>query len=410
MHRQKFIPVFLILGVTALSYQNCAKIEGSHKFVSSEHSSQLPDSTTSPPPSDNPASKEAYIIENWHDNFPKGVVAADCMRNPQFNLCIIGKDPVTANGGPFSPAWTNLSTTVATEEKIMKIGLRVPTDVKLANDHYYMATTSLSPQAKLTPEQDWKHSYKVEGHQLSKIQVWYWINRQRTYMTERTGKFYYSGLKTAIYAFKSVKDNAYFDGSNGSLNLGYRQTNSGGTIDLGLDVPVLAHEAGHGNLYAANPRATGGMGNCRTKDGCYGGIHEGAGDVHAFILFANESAAMGKYFFNSNSGMRDPASLKLRGVTAQTLFQRRQGEVHDMGEAYASLWYEVWNKYRSLKKEKQIETLFTEHLATLGGDDTFTSAIASVQTLVKTLYPTDAEAIVQDFKTELTRLNITLPK
>ena len=50
-------------------------------------------------------------------------------------------------------------------------------------------------------------------------------------------------------------------------------------------------------------------------------------------------------------------------------WRRAAGEVHDMGALYASIWWEIYNREDTSKKD--IATLFTEHLPLASNDDTF---------------------------------------
>ena len=325
------------------------------------------------------------------------------MSNPDYNICLIYKDPVSANGAAFSPVLTPGTSSATIEQKIMTIGLKVPTQGPLRNSSYVIVDP-----VKATPNGgSWKFPYKGDtNHFVAQIQAFYWLNRQLTYMKERTGKFYYENKGCQVTAYDSgTKDNAYYNGTE--IVLGYR-TSGSSTVNVGLDAAVIAHEAGHGNLDKAL-RSRGSYSKCSTKNGCIGGIHEGQGDAHSFILFPDKGSPLGNYFVNSINGLRDPASIKKRGITAQQLFDRRGGEVHDMGEVYGSIWWEVWDKHYKAQTNKDIEIIFTNHLGGMDGADTFSTALEVIREMAKQVAPQRATQIIADFETEYTRLGVTIP-
>ncbi len=341
-------------------------------------------------------------ITSWSSPFPAGRHDPNCMTNAEYNICLIAKDPVSANGSAFSPTLTPGTSTAAIEERIMTIGLRVPTQGPLSNGSYIIVDP-----IKATPYGgSWKFPYKGDtNHYVAQIQAFYWLNRQATFMKEQTGKFYYENQGCRVTAYDSgTRDNAYYNGTE--IVLGYRSA-GGGTVNIGLDAAVIAHEAGHGNFDRAL-RGKGSFSNCRTKDGCIGGIHEGQSDVHSFILFPDKGSTLGNYFMNSVKGLRDPAAIKRDGISALALFNRRNGEVHDMGEAYASIWWEVWDKHYKAQTNRDLEIIFTNHLGGMDDSDTFSTALEVIREMARQIFPEKAPQIIADFETEYSRMGVTI--
>jgi hypothetical protein len=130
--------------------------------------------------------------------------------------------------------------------------------------------------------------------------------------------------------------------------------------------------------------------------------------VHAFILFP-DSSVIGEHFINHRDGLRSAAQIRSDNVSAQELFDRRSGEVHDMGEAYSSIWWEVWSQYKLHGKERLIETIFTNHLAGLGTSDNFTTALDVIRTMNQQISEGDAPGIESAFDAEYTRMGIAKP-
>ena len=341
-------------------------------------------------------------VENWNDPIPAGMDAANCLENDEYNVCLIYKNPVFANGAPFSPALTTSNVTPADEAKIMTYGLVIPETSNLRSNHFRI----VSPGALAEAEDGmWKFSYLEDpDHRLAQIQSFYWLNRQVSFFRERAGKFYWDDKRAPVIVYDSgTKDNAFFDGTG--ITLGYREASTG-RFDVALDVTITVHEAGHGNIFEAT-RGAGITRNCPSRNGCMGAIHEGGGDIHAFMMFP-ENGVMGEYFVNNMNGLRAPDQVKPDNRTAAYFFNLRGGEIHDMGNVYASIWYEVWNQARGEKLDKEVETLFIEHLSGLNTNDTFTSALEVVESIAAQV-TSNASTHTGRFRTEYQRMGVNTP-
>lgn len=361
------------------------------------------------PPTEEEEEEPVPTVNSWNDaEFPAGIEDEDCMDSDKYNACLIYKNPVFAKGSRFSPTLTKESSNASIEKKIMTYGINLPLDKNLQNNHFVIVSDFSRPDPTQNND-SWKFPLQNDAsHFVTQLNVFYWLNRQVSFMKEYTGAFFYKNKKSKIYAYDpSVKSNASFIGSG--IKLGYLQLSSSHKKgDVGLDLSVVSHEAGHGNLYFASNGA-GVSSKCPNKNGCFGAIHEGQADVHSFLLFP-ETPVLGEYFMNSMHGLRNPASIKEDNISAQELYNHRNGEIHDMGEAYASIWWEVYNRAQTKLLKQKIAEVFTDHLLTLDSNDNFTSAYSMIEILVKQKFSSQNENLVMGFFTEeYNRLGIDLP-
>ncbi|KAH9255876.1 hypothetical protein BASA81_006050 [Batrachochytrium salamandrivorans] len=146
-------------------------------------------------------------------------------------------------------------------------------------------------------------------------------------------------------------DNADFftpaDGQPGEMNM-YRFTDITPNRSGGLDNGIVIHEYGHG----ISNRLTGGSatGGCLSTAES-GGMGEGWSDIMAMIVLAKSSdtattkVAIGAYVANNAAGIRShpyTTDMRVNPLTYGDL--KTLDEVHDVGEVWASLLWEVyWN-------------------------------------------------------------------
>ncbi|MCB0364458.1 MAG: M36 family metallopeptidase [Bdellovibrionaceae bacterium] len=368
-------------------------------MLSSAQGPTAPVPIVEPPPEEPPPPAVPEIL-NWDDPVPAGVQAADCLENDLYNVCLVYKNPVFANGGSFSPRLTISNAKAADEAKIMQYGLKIPEDTTLSNKNFRI----VAPRSLAKAENgSWKFPFAGDADQkLAQIQSFYWLNRQVSHFQERAGKFYWADTRAPVVVYQSqLSNNAYFDGRG--ITLGYSGSSSGRSL-LAMDVTVAVHEAGHGNIAAAT-RGAGVGGNCASKNGCLGAIHEGGGDIHAFMIFG-EVGIIGEYFVNSLDGLRAPGNAKERNLTARDYYQRAGGEIHDMGNVYASIWWEVYANAKAAGIEKDVEGLFIDHLSGLDARDTFTSAFEVIEAMAN---QSGREKFVDQFRQEYQRMEVDLP-
>lgn len=359
-------------------------------------------------------------VPSWYSPFPQPAVKPDCYTNPDFNLCLAMKDPVSTFGQGFQPVFAAGSALPEHEAAVFTYGAKVPVSDSLSNSHFYISVPA-EKRVRPTENGDYKYSLRTDTNgYLGQLHAWYWLNRQLTLMTRRTGKFYYSRRGAPIRVGSSeARDNAFFSGVDMSITLGdtgFGMMGPGPRGDLALDATVVTHEAGHGNLFVASNGqgtsalkeiCTNGVCRCVSERGCWGAIHEGMADFHALILFPSQSAAIGSYYRNSTLGLRNMDAI-LSYNTAPNLFMQvlPHGEIHTLGQAYGAIWYGVWKKWKAAGNERSIEVLFTEHLAGLSGQDDFLTAYNTIVAIARNIYPKSADMIAQDFATQYRALGL----
>lgn len=412
--------IVAILFALLLSYQNCGGFSPIASGGRNTGFSLTPPSPTPEPtatPSEGPPK-----LNSWTDPFPAPEKAADCMTNSKYNICLVGKDPVSTYGQSFNPLFTRQTATTAQENATFVYGALVPTTA-FQNTNYQIVIATANKVVPTT-NNDWKYRYNGDTKAyIAQISAWYWLNRQLSMMASRSGKFWNSGKNTKVNVRDTtITNNAYFDDLNNSINFGVTTFGIGGntnTGDLALDTGVITHEAGHANFSVANNGAQSSSAKetcntsscfCTSVNGCLGAIHEGQADFHALILFPDNGGAMGAYFFNNLQGLRNVDTVRATR-TAQTLYTGTSpnGEIHNVGQAYTAIWYGVWKKHKSMGDEKDIETLFTQHLAGLNGADDFVTAFNTISALAGTLFPAKAAQFRADFRAEYTAMGLTVP-
>lgn len=418
--------------LTTLAFQNCSDPGFQPAYFTSLASSLPPSPLATPTPTPSPTATPNPELKTWDDPFPAGLeTSGNCLDDSTYNLCIADRDPVTANGAAFAPnPFTTTNATSAQERHVFRWGLKVPTTTP-SNRHYFLKPDNGLKVVSLTTNNNWKWPYLNDtNHYVSQLHMFYWINRERQYFIERVGHFYYDydtvGAKIALHAYNStIQDNAYFSRQDYSINFGYASFPGGFKADFALDATVLAHEAGHGDFFFGNNGGSidnvttcrddlGGNCFCPTKNGCMGAIDEGQADTHAFILFKGE-ASLGRYATNDLIGIRNAAD-DYRSQTAQSLFDMLpapnfpKGEIHNMGEVYSGIWYGFWKEYKDMGQEKDVEVLFSEHLTTLAGNETFLTAFTAINTTAHQIFDkAKADAMIASLRAKYVKMGLNPP-
>ncbi len=410
-----FVAATLIL----IFFQNCGPagfepVDGLNLGL--QQQLDLPSEEPTPDPTPLEVAEEYATLDSFNDAFPAGDFVDDCLTDDNYNACLVYKDPVSANNGPFAVPLNRANSTPQVELRIFNYGINLPEDGQLTNAHY----TIVNPTGTVTEAKadgSWKYSFAGDtNHDVGQINAFYWLNRQITYMKERTGRFYAENRDITVFAYDDINANAYWSFVDQEIHMGYAPDDPDG--DLSVDVSVLAHEAGHGNVYWGTRQQVRGSelcqaGNpnsgpcCPDADGCYDAMNEAIGDIHSFILFNDLPPAIGLYFFNDTDGLRDPAIVQDNNLTAQQVADAAGRRIHNTGLTYSSVWYEIWAKYKAQGNEKVIEEIFTEHIAALDANDNFTSAFDIIETVTPVVDPVNAAQIIQDFQAEYDRLVIT---
>ncbi|KAI9349134.1 Fungalysin metallopeptidase-domain-containing protein [Obelidium mucronatum] len=134
------------------------------------------------------------------------------------------------------------------------------------------------------------------------------------------------------------------DGYPGKMRM-YVFTYASPNRDGALENDIVIHETGHG----LSTRLTGGAANANCLQSMIsGGLGEGWSDIVGYILslpHRNSDYAMGYWALNNKNGIRRyPYSTSLQRNPHVYSTLNRLNEVHDIGEVWAAMLYEVmWN-------------------------------------------------------------------
>lgn len=380
-----------VLLVFLLQYQNCANATLPALNTFGKFNSLLP-----PPP-------------------PEAVLNYTCMTDSQYNACVFLKNPVAEKRSPFSPA-TTYSTDLS-QYQIYAVNLKTPDPTALKNSSIKVLAGA---GGAITPVNGaWKFVYANDSaHRVGQVMAYYWLNYQIDYMKSRVGNFYAEGKNIEVNAFDStISNNAQWDQSSNNIRMGV--FNIAGQSEAALSADIYAHEMGHANQSYANPNfmnwstSTHKMCNsnvcCTTVGGCAGGIAEGQADYHSFITFGT-TAAIGEQVVNSTSGIsqcgiarRAAANVNLLMSQAFNACSGLAGEVHAMGNVYASIW---WQLRDGAANPLEIDQLFNEHLKVIGGSDTYVTAVPKILAIDASVF---GGKYNQSIKTEFSRRGITTP-
>ncbi|KAH9273255.1 hypothetical protein BASA83_004545 [Batrachochytrium salamandrivorans] len=170
------------------------------------------------------------------------------------------------------------------------------------------------------------------------------------FQTNNSGKGGEGGDAVVVNVLNSSDtDNADFttppDGQSGVMNM-YRFETATPNRTPGFDNSIILHEYAHG----ISDRLTGGpatSGCLNTKEA--GGMSEGWSDIIAMIVLAKKSDTattqipIGAYAENNAAGSRShpyTTDMKVNPLTYGSL--RSRAEVHDVGEVWASMLWEVY--------------------------------------------------------------------
>ena len=279
---------------------------------------------------------------------------------------------------------------------------------------------------------------------VEQVMAYYYLMYQKEWMELNTGQWYASGKNISV-DFSSVSLDGYgwLEDKN-KIALPMRER-----LYYNVDIPgalhafSIVHEAAHANFYHSNLSREGSKDEthlrcghsrngmcCTILDGCLRAINEGQADFNGFMLFPdapkevltfpiegfmNRESLRAKNesilspFFNDLGNCHILRGLGVNGnLTSETAFNCGQwrsasgiGETHDMGALYASIWWEIYNREDTSKKD--IATLFTEHLSLASNDDTFRTIAGKIINRTQELFDREKAnhytcVISQEFK------------
>ncbi len=220
----------------------------------------------------------------------------------------------------------------------------------------------------------------------------------------------YGYFRNGTAASALIYNNAYFvPRPNGDfIAIGYAAGSKDAPgHELGLNAEVSIHEFGHANFYYARNKQpiTNGSSRSGTTDycpdvmGCLDGLDEGQADFHALMIFS-DSPSIGDLFI-PNQSLRDVR--KLQGKTVQDLYNQSaqttstgavvKGEIHEVGNIYASL---LWETYSDSRLDKRaFEATFLLHLQSLSSSSNFLTARAKLIAIDQQFFHGRNSAIIE---------------
>lgn len=296
------------------------------------------------------------------------VVSPDCLSDQQYDACIFFKNPVAHVKRSFTSKITYGDD--LDEHQTYAVNITGRTDPSYLKNLSIDVFATSGIKAKISSASKWKASYKDDFgvHKLVQVLSYYWANEQIKFMKSKGGAFYAENKNIKIDAFNnSVKNNAYWNGSQVVLG-------NFGSQEIALSSEVLLHELGHANLdFATNRQIRLTSKYCATKMGCIGAIHEGQGDIHAFLFFSGDSK-MSQTITNTLDGWknRNPANYVSKNLDYFFNTHSGGGEIHGMGTAYATILWQIMTDSSMIRDD--FAKMFSMHLPRLTNSSNFSSA------------------------------------
>lgn len=326
-------------------------------------------------------------------------VDPSCMSNSAYNACLFIKNPVASRGQAFQAAGSANQLLSLQTFGVRLTGL-LPTG-KLENGTFTIETTGTSPVS--TTSLDLKASADLDGgRRYAQVATYYWLNRAQEYLTPRTGIFPAGGKAIKVYV-----DDTLTGWSSRTNTIHLRSQDNGNQMAWGPEIAL--HYLGLANLHHASGEAinrinaqthrdcgTKGSGCCATASGCARAIASGVGDYFAALIFP-QRPIIGETWANNPNGIvtcgvdRNLATAGARTATAAfgaCTPQGTAGDVSVMGTVYASIWWEARKAANAAAPgaDKDIDTLFMQHLSLLTGDDDFKTAIQKIASVDQRLF------------------------
>ncbi len=335
-----------------------------------------------------------------------------CFDNTQVNACLIFKNHITANNGPiysstsFSSDLTDFQTFEVNIEGTDSSGYLQNSDVKI--------NITDGQRIKRTNNGDWKYTYKNnDSHRaLAQTTSYYVINTTIQYLIARGGNPT-QNLQLPVDALDmSVENNAYFNLATESIRIGYAHFTDF-QQELALSTEVVIHEYGHAAMLKASGGATKYFNTntnkrcisessdlcCANANGCSVAIDEGAADVLAVFMYP-DNPGIGNVLSNDIEGLSqlgvsrnvdsEMSLTKQQAFNAPGAFNSAysdyNGEIHVMGVVYSSAWRLTWLSAKDAGLSREIEEIFLEHLSSMTGNDTFSTALDKILTIDRAFY------------------------
>lgn len=317
-------------------------------------------------------------------------IDSSCMVSPDYDACLFNKNPVYHSGRTMS------GTAKSQIEPYQNLGVKligVGAAGTLDNSDFWVGTlnsprisTANSGQLKVRVSQ-------ATGTEIEQLMTYYYFNSAFAYWASR------GGLAARQKGLKVIVDDRVtgFRKENNQIHLARLP----GQWPAALDASQSLYLLGTANLYHASGGeifrmasgdaahvscGTDAKGCCATANGCSRALVSGLSSYFVAAMFPS-GPAIGELAANRLKGLRvcnvvDRDLSGAAGLTKALSYSActaRRGDVHVMGNLYASVFWEV--RKRMVNDQIAVDRLYLEHLTQLNGDDTFVTAKAKLLSL-----------------------------
>lgn len=332
---------------------------------------------------------------------PTDKLDSECMNSPSYDACLFKKNPVAQQDKTYgtSPTANEILKLQVYGVKLTQLGPEKP----LENESIQVSTASGQTAPMGT-------SFKIAvnsdpDHLVDQLMAFYWLNRTIQYISPRTGVFYAQGKRIRVVVddtlagWSSITNSIHLKSSddgnhmawNGDLLIYFLGL---ANIHYATQGKIMDYGSGSSNKHriCGNGIANG---CCKTSQGCAKAIASGAADYLSAVMFPQQTA-LGETWSNDIDGVsvcgisRNVA--KNKQLTAEAAFgacsssaEDKEGEVHNLGSVYASIWWEVRTQVDD-SESADIDRLYTNHLPLLTGQDDFSTAFSKIQSLDQKLF------------------------
>lgn len=328
---------------------------------------------------------------------------ANCVNSNSYDSCIFKKNPVSQKADILNHEEQESDfQSELTELQVYGIKLSGLTSSsylqnnsfsvwKYSDDRLSLVTDNL----KVTISSDTEHV-------IEQVMTYYWAERALKFIEEQTSYNYLQDKSIKIFV------NSPRSGWVPASQSIYLKSETG-RVSMALNADLLIHYLGLAQIYHATEGRilamtknrhqycrSSALGCCQSKTGCAAALMSAVGDYFAALLFPQQTG-LGEAWLNRMDGLgfcsqtrnlRELSQLNLSSAFSACAAEDGAGEVHTLGSAYASLWWEVRRRaYESDQhSEVEVDQIFMQHLPLLDGDDDFASALDHALNIDKTQF------------------------
>lgn len=316
------------------------------------------------------------------------------------SACLIWKNPVAANEAPLSSQLSVQSNLGSLQTlSVQLVGLN---NADFLENSSIRIVPAVGARARRLGDGSFRFAYSNcvdeescaadNNHKLGQVSTYFWLTLLKLTMIKRTGVFYAAGKNFSVNTYEPGLANAYFSPDQRTIALGAANPYTmRDTFEFSLSAEVAAHEYGHANVFAAAGRYlspssqthTRNFSACSSYKGCYQALNEGLADYHALMLFP-ERATIGESIVNNERGLYGRNTESNRNLRLSDAFSSSNGEIHLLGGVLTSMLWEV--RMDAGSDPHEVDTLVSESLSMLNGNETFETYIAKLQAIDANLY------------------------